>query len=1070
MGSFTCTCPTGYLGDGFTCTDINECDSDNGNCPSTASCNNNEGSFTCTCPAGYYYDGSTCEDIDECSPGQVHSCDTFTSECVNTPGDYYCSCKPGYSGRIYFPSRGDTVTCQDIDECSPGQVHSCDTITSECMNTPGDYFCSCKPGYPGMTYFPSRGDTVTCQDCIAVVNTFCMNPGVSCDCMDESCDPDTGICSSSCTIVNICPASVESKSLSQVNPSSSVDVNCTLRGSTTILQSLQLRLSSKLDSLDDDGITRLTGNGVNTGDKVVSTFRVESVTKEQTLFCVLLQGTYLIGGVSVKNFVHELPVLTAAPISEDVSKTSITISWRAWDPTIDDGDPPIVAYISYYRMDASDEWISGPKVLTNETLQFKADNLEVDTLYEFSVAVVREGENGEGLRSPVVPLKTCCNDTSAPVYLISLIAIPVLLIALIVVSIIIRKHISKDKRPRKADDGEDNDYVNAAMADDPEDYISLEEQSRTVSSSKYEDLDHKPQGGASIPQQYFTIVPEPQKPVATPKYWTRNMKGVNSGAYEDEGVSSENRQLPNVLQSHPSGDGDKDNSYEVPDRLEEYTGVYINIKNKRKLIQPGPIKVAEFQNFMSRKKEDVVTDIVQQFMALPSGGQYSWSVALKFQNKPRNFSKFILAYDHSRVKLDTNGSDARSDYINASYIKNLQGKKSFIAAQGPQEGTVDDFWKMVWQENVETIVMVTDNIEKNKILCSTYWPNKVHMGEVYGDITVILMESTSYTSHTIRKLNLLKGNHKAEVHTVTQIHVHSWPYGSVPKEPASLISVIKKVKSLQTDGSSSPLLVHCSNGVGATGTFIAVYVLMDTIKKNKDVNIFDFVKNMRDDRVDMVQTRVQYLFIFECLLAVIQSTDSQISCDQLKKLGHAAIKLKSKKEYKVLQDSVIEEQHCEDYTGNSPENQHKNRFKNIIPVDRFRPVLKSQGNMFGSNSYINANHLVKSVSVDHFAFCGWSGNQPDVSKLRQFIRYTGNKRTGPVLVHCINGVGLSAVYVIVKTESEKLEEEGSADIFQCLTKLRKICPLAIITQEQYTLCYQLLKDHLDNPEEYAVVY
>ncbi|KAJ8018882.1 Receptor-type tyrosine-protein phosphatase mu [Holothuria leucospilota] len=862
-------------------------------------------------------------------------------------------------------------------------------------------------------------------------------------------------------------ADIESKSLSQVNPSSSVHINCTLRGSTTILESLLLQLSSKLDSLDENGITRLTGNGVDTGDKVVSTFLVENVTKEQTLFCVLLQGNYLIGGVSVKNFVHELPVLNAAPISENVSNTSIAISWRTWNPTMDDGDPPIVAYIPYYRMDASDEWISGHKILRNETLQFKGDNLGVDTFYDFSVAVVREGENGEGRRSPSVKVKTLCNvpdvvasvnveltssnkvnvswqlppggvmcstgvtsynvyykvegstdntrqlagtvedvdtrwfivddgilepessyiflvtvttdqesgfresqaieapagdnfcallDTSAPVYLISLIIIPILLIAVIVVFGIIsrRKNSSKDKKTTKTDNGEDAIYVNEAMADDPEDYIPLKEQSKTLSSSKYEDLNHKPQVGASIPAQYeVTIVPQPQKPVATPKYHTRNVKGVNSGAYEDVGAGSENRQLPDVPQPHPSAEEDEDNNYIVPDRLEEYTGVYINIKAKP--VQPGPIKVAEFQNFMSRNRDDVVNDIVQQFMALPSGGQYQWSVALKFQNKPRNFFKTILAYDHSRVKLDTNGSDARSDYINASYIK--QGKTSFIAAQGPQESTVDDFWKMVWQENVETIVMVTDNTETNKLLCCTYWPKKVHMSEVFDDITVLLMDSTSYTTHIIRKLNLLKGHHKAEVHTVTQVQVHSWPYGSVPKEPASLISIIKKVKSLQTDGSSSPLLVHCSNGVGATGTFIAVYVLMDTIKKNKDVNIFDFVKNMRDDRVDMVQTRVQYLFIFECLLAVLQSTDSQISCDQLKKLGHAAIKLKSKKEYKVLQESVKAEQHFENYDGNSPENQHKNRFKNIIPVDKFRPVLKSEGNTFGSNSYINAIHL-----------------------------------------------------------------------------------------------------------------
>ncbi|KAJ8040294.1 hypothetical protein HOLleu_14544 [Holothuria leucospilota] len=155
------------------------------------------------------------------------------------------------------------------------------------------------------------------------------------------------------------------------------------------------------------------------------------------------------------------------------------------------------------------------------------------------------------------------------------------------------------------------------MAGDPGGYIPLELQSKTVSSSHYQDLKHTRQGSLlTSPQYEVSIVPEPQKPEATLVYQTRIIKGVNSGACEDVGAGSEKRQLPDVPQSHPSGDEDEeDNSYEVPDRLEEYTGVYINIKNKSKLVHPGrPIKVAEFQNFMTRNKEDVISDIVQQFM------------------------------------------------------------------------------------------------------------------------------------------------------------------------------------------------------------------------------------------------------------------------------------------------------------------------------------------------------------------------------------------------------------------------------------------------------------------------
>ncbi|PIK55804.1 putative receptor-type tyrosine-protein phosphatase delta-like [Apostichopus japonicus] len=105
-----------------------------------------------------------------------------------------------------------------------------------------------------------------------------------------------------------------------------------------------------------------------------------------------------------------------------------------------------------------------------------------------------------------------------------------------------------------------------------------------------------------------------------------------------------------------------------------------------------------------------------------------------------------------------------------------------------------------------------------------------------------------------------------------------------------------------------------------------------------------------------------------------------------------------------------------------------------------------------------------------FLLHGWLGNEPDVHKLSEFIKYTRTKGPGPVLVHCINGVGLSAVYVTVISELERIEKEGAVDVFQTLNRLRKKCPHAVQTQDQYLLCYELLRDQLNNPEEYAVVF
>merc|ERR1711881_168936 len=132
-GSFTCTCKTGYTGDGFTCSDINECASSNA-CPPGATWVNSDGSFTCTCPSGYQLTESDgCIDIDECLSGPCSA----QATCSNTAGSFTCTCKIGYTG--------DGFSCQDIDECLSGPC----SAQATCSNTAGSFTCTCKIGYTG---------------------------------------------------------------------------------------------------------------------------------------------------------------------------------------------------------------------------------------------------------------------------------------------------------------------------------------------------------------------------------------------------------------------------------------------------------------------------------------------------------------------------------------------------------------------------------------------------------------------------------------------------------------------------------------------------------------------------------------------------------------------------------------------------------------------------------------------------------------------------------------------------------------------------------------------------------
>jgi len=171
-GSFTCSaCPSGYTdtnGDGTLCEDIDECALGTDNCDPLTLCTNTIGSFTCgACPDGYIDangDGTLCVDIDECALG-TDNCDPLT-QCTNTPGGFTCgACPDGYTN-----TNGDGTLCTDIDECALG-TDNCDPLT-QCTNTPGGFTCgACPDGY-----IDANGDGTLCEDideCADLANPVC---------------------------------------------------------------------------------------------------------------------------------------------------------------------------------------------------------------------------------------------------------------------------------------------------------------------------------------------------------------------------------------------------------------------------------------------------------------------------------------------------------------------------------------------------------------------------------------------------------------------------------------------------------------------------------------------------------------------------------------------------------------------------------------------------------------------------------------------------------------------------------------------------------------------------------
>lgn len=244
------------------------------------------------------------------------------------------------------------------------------------------------------------------------------------------------------------------------------------------------------------------------------------------------------------------------------------------------------------------------------------------------------------------------------------------------------------------------------------------------------------------------------------------------------------------------------------------------------------------------------------------------ALAVDELNKSKNRYRDILPYKWRTVKIpveEPKPGENHNKYINASWILFKGYNQKFIASQAPLEDTIGDFWQCVAHHEVEVIVMLTDLAEGTKKKCAQYWPTNDKA--IYSDTEVNLVDEEQEEHYTLRRLQLLQGSDK--VREVVQLQVKGWGDYSVPKTTSTLLSLIHRVKVLRT---SSPILVHCSAGVGRTGTYIATQRLIENVSQNYSMsvllgrpNVWDCVVEMRRARPKMVQKSEQYSYIYHCL-------------------------------------------------------------------------------------------------------------------------------------------------------------------------------------------------------------
>ncbi|XP_035219198.1 tyrosine-protein phosphatase non-receptor type 4-like isoform X2 [Stegodyphus dumicola] len=249
-------------------------------------------------------------------------------------------------------------------------------------------------------------------------------------------------------------------------------------------------------------------------------------------------------------------------------------------------------------------------------------------------------------------------------------------------------------------------------------------------------------------------------------------------------------------------------------------------------------------------------------------------VAKLSENVAKNRYKDVLPYDDNRVVLK---GGPNGDYINASFVQmslpHPRKANQYIATQGPLPQTCDDFWQMVWEQECGLIVMVTTLKERNRVKCHQYWPELYQtIGE---DLQVTCFSETTSSTGITRDFLISHQKEKVERHVV-QLQYINWPDHGVPQDSTDFLEFVHQLRNLRRDIGGT-VVVHCSAGVGRTGVLILMETALGYIDADEPMQPLELVKQMRDQRVMMVQTVVQYKFICEAILKAYNDTRGQLS-------------------------------------------------------------------------------------------------------------------------------------------------------------------------------------------------
>ncbi|WAR16635.1 PTPRM-like protein [Mya arenaria] len=569
---------------------------------------------------------------------------------------------------------------------------------------------------------------------------------------------------------------------------------------------------------------------------------------------------------------------------------------------------------------------------------------------------------------------------------------------------------------------------------------------------------------------------------------------------------------------------------------------------------------AEIKNTQTEADKPNVGAAVEEtaedaILEIDEDDQIARAIATKFEEKGGLYYNNADKINKQKVAIGnlTTYVVEKTDIDMEEEFEGYNKRHAYIAALGPmskQLGDFSPFWQMIWQEKVEKIVMLTNLVEEGKDKCEQYWPNP-GTDKHYGRVFISCQTEAEYAEFTRREFTISKDSETRQLH---HLHFTCWPDKGVPEDVTGIVEFRQRVLNLpdQFDG---PVLVHCSAGVGRTGTYIALDMLTKEGESEGAIHIPGCVINMRQDRAYMIQTLNQYQFLHRALVCSLSDISKQIRGKHFRQYMKQMEDEDFSRQFQEMQ-TVLEKSSDNEIQAieRNKSLKGKNRPFADVPGDRNRPSL-SLDIQSGSSGYVNAVYIdslkarnrflvvqspMKGTVIDfltllyqenctcvisfeppmakqkrqtiglyypadnkilkqgvfqvcctktenhgyciqrlltikhsgtteqpservvhHFEFNGWDYTREVPESTKDFLKFiegidvnlreTSNR--GPLLVHCLDGAGKSALFCIVSILLEKMGLEQEVSVVNTIRKVKSRRRSAIPNKAQFEFCH-----------------